>query len=146
MIRIELPFLPPTTNHAYSTNKFGGRRLSSEGKEFKNETKVLIARKYTTALRAVHKDMPLVILAKFYFETIVNETWPGKAKNRYKKLDVTNRIKLLEDALAEALGVDDSCTLSFIPDKCVGDSERTVLYIWSVEEEECPVYDAIKRY
>jgi len=145
MLKIVIPLLPPTTNHAYINNGFGGRKLSAAGKKFKTETKVTVARTHTTQLRDFHPDTPLVILARFFFATLVNEGWPKKAKTRYKKLDVTNRIKLLEDCLAEVLGVDDSCTLTFIPDKCQGTPERTEIYIWSIEEEACPVYDAVKN-
>lgn len=30
------------------------------------------------------------------------------AKNRYKKWDVSNRVKVLEDAICESIGIDDS--------------------------------------
>jgi Holliday junction resolvase RusA-like endonuclease len=145
MLRIEIPMLPPTTNHAYTNNGFGGRTLSAAGKKFKNETKVIVARRYATAIKEIKPNASLVVLARFYFKSITNEGWPKKAKTRYKKLDATNRIKLLEDCLAEALGVDDSCNLAFIPNKCVGTPERTLVYIWSIEEEECQIYDAIQR-
>lgn len=145
MIKVILPFLPPSSNHAYINNGFGGRTLSAAGKKFKTETKVTIARRYTTALTAMKPNMPALVLARFYFESLLNKGWPKTAKSRYKKLDATNRVKLLEDALAEVLGVDDSCTMAFIPVKLQGTPERVELYIWSLEQEACPVYDVISR-
>jgi Holliday junction resolvase RusA-like endonuclease len=42
---------------------------------------------------------------------ILNKGWfqtPKKAATRYKKMDTGNRLKLIHDCLAEAIGVDDS--------------------------------------
>lgn len=144
MLHISLRMLPPSMNHAYTNNGFGGRTLAAGGRKFKNEVKVAIARSHTLELAKFEPNKPLVVLARFYFKTITNKGWPTKAKSRYKRVDATNRVKLLEDCLAEVLGVDDSCNMAFIPDKCVGFPERTEIFIWSIEEEECPIYDAIK--
>lgn len=39
---------------------------------------------------------------------VTNRRGERKAKNPYKRLDVMNRRKLLEDCLSEAIGIDDS--------------------------------------
>lgn len=146
MIRIELPFLPPTTNHAYTTDPWGNRVLTKAGKKFKNEAKTHIARHYRKELLAVSANKPYLVLLKLYFERIENKGWPEKAKNRYKTLDGTNRIKLAEDALASAMGVDDASNMTFIVAKEVGIPERSVILIWSLEDEECVLYEFVKHY
>ena len=45
----------------------------------------------------------------FTKDQVVNKGWP-KTKTYYKKMDVGNRRKLLEDCLAEVLGIDDMYT------------------------------------
>lgn len=57
------------------------------------------------------------LILHFYFDSLINETWNNpkvpeskRAKSRYKKIDLTNRIKLLEDCVRDALDIDDSQT------------------------------------
>ena len=45
----------------------------------------------------------------FPIEQLVNKGWP-KTKTYFKKMDVGNRRKLLEDCLSESLGIDDMYT------------------------------------
>ena len=45
----------------------------------------------------------------FTKDQIVNKGWPN-TKTYYKKMDVGNRRKLIEDCLAESLGIDDMYT------------------------------------
>ena len=52
--------------------------------------------------------------------------------------------KLLEDALKDAGGIDDSQTLVSLWEKCLGKPEKTLLWIWDLEEEETP-FDGILR-
>lgn len=91
------------------------RRLSDAGKRYKSEVKMHLLKQYPNALNFFVPNKPYVMIAQLTFqgwETLYNSTWmeenPKKgAKSRYKRLDVSNRIKLLEDALAEAVGLDD---------------------------------------
>ncbi len=111
--------------------------LSTKGKKYKRETSAYLVRTYPTEMQIFKKDIPLGILVQFAFPNLFNAGWPKKAKTRYKKFDVTNRVKLFEDALFDASGVDDSQVQSITADKILG-PEHTNIWVWNMEEE-CPV-------
>ena len=95
--------MPPSVNSLYFVK--GGRKiLSSKGRTIKNKLKADI-------LKQIHhckiEESPKTLVIKLFFTDIYNKGWPKKAKSRYKKIDASNRAKLLEDALSECLGIDD---------------------------------------
>ena len=143
MIYLELPWLPPSSNHAYMNTGFGGRTLSKEGQRFKRETTAHFVREYPHVLKGFQKDTPYGIYVRFWFDTIVNKGWPEKAKERYKRFDASNRLKLLEDALKDAAGIDDSQHLLVLVEKRQG-KERTEVFAWNLDEEVTP-FDAFIR-
>lgn len=138
MISLSIPWLPPSSNHAYINNGFGGRKLSAEGKKFKLETTAFFVRRYPNALRFFEKDEPYAVYVRFYFKDLENKGWPKKTPTRYKQQDATNRIKLLEDALKDAAGVDDSQNLLFLAEKRYGEEEKTEVFVWSLNKESTP--------
>lgn len=145
MIRLELPYLPPSSNHAYANNSFGGRRLSTLGRAFLLKTKVYLAQHYPREMMLFKPNLPYLVVMRFFFDDIENAGFAkGKAKARYKVFDGGNRTKLLEDALKDAGGIDDSQTLTSIWQKVptVGTGERTFIWAWSLEEETTP-FDAV---
>ena len=145
MIRLELPALPPSSNHAYINNGFGGRTLSAAGKKFLITTKAHLAQQYPREMMLFKPNLPYIVVARFFFEHLENTGFAtGKAQNRYKRVDGSNRLKLLEDALADAGGIDDSQFLSTTPHKVQGTPERTLVWVWSLAEESGPVYDALR--
>lgn len=87
--------MPPTTNHAYINVPGHGRILSSEARAFKDAATwaAYKARKETGWDYA--KGSRLCLSLTLHFA-------------RAGKRDLSNRVKLIEDALAEALGFDDS--------------------------------------
>lgn len=135
MIRLELPWLPPSSNHAYMNNGFGGRTLSTEGKKFKRETTAYFAQHYPREMRFFKPNLPYLLAFRFFFEDLENKGFTsGKTKTRYKVFDGGNRTKLLEDALKDAGGIDDSQTMTSLWSKCRG-PEHTIIWAWSLEEE-----------
>lgn len=139
MIRLEIPWLPPSSNHAYFNLPRGGRSLSDAGKEFLARTKAHLVQKYPQQMTAFVKNKPFLMLFRFFFEELENKGFVGgKAKSRYKIFDGGNRTKLLEDALKDAGGIDDSQTITSIWQKMKGAPEKTLIWVWSVEEEETP--------
>jgi len=81
--------------------------LTTKGKRFKTEVKTHIVRHHQSVLRSMSKDVSYEILFVLHDEHDRIFTKTEKAKSRYKKYDVSNRVKLLEDAVCEALGYDD---------------------------------------
>lgn len=148
MISITVHSLPPSSNHAYidlpprRKGKImipGGRALSPEGRKYKKETIAYIAQNYPNQLRHVRKDTPLFIYVRFYFPALMNKGWPKSAETRYKKVDVSNRLKLFEDCLKDAAGIDDSQNELILLHKLESPTPRTTVFIWDLEKEELPI-------
>lgn len=117
------------------------RFLSSEAKKFKARTTAHVSSTYQYVIPQLKKDSPLAVTYCFYFnnEDVLNKTFGQKngAKTRYKKMDVTDRIKLFEDAVFEALGLDDSLILAMSAYKfstsLSGGEEKSIAIIEEIE-------------
>jgi Holliday junction resolvase RusA-like endonuclease len=153
MVRIELVGIPPSSNNAYvdipPLFKKGkvipqGRRLSTEGAKYKKETTLHIVRNYPVALSEIKKDAGLMLYVRFFFENLYNKGWPKTAESRYKRTDVTNRVKLLEDCIKDACGIDDSQNEVVLLEKRQG-PYATVVFIWNLEREVPPALDELTR-
>lgn len=145
MISLSLPWVPPSLNNAYVNTRGGGRALSEEGRRFKTETPAHLIRHYREQMMFFvdKQDVPLTMAVRFTLTTVENAGWnpSSKAKkkvSRYKKLDASNRLKLLEDALAEAAGVDDAQNLIVAVQKVQGPQERTDIWVWDPGKEDSP--------
>jgi len=146
MIFIQLPGLPPSENHAYFdkvipvSNKGGvkhivKRILRPEGSKYKKEIGSYLVQKYPTELKIMQLNVPLG-LAILLDMDVLNKGWPKNAKTRYKKNDAANRIKILQDAIASAGGIDDSQLMTTIASKREGmGKEATYIWLWNVDEE-----------
>lgn len=109
----DLP-LPPSENNCYPTNRKTGRRFPSrELKEFQEAMKAWRAQHIRIANQAKallvaplgSQQRPIRVDRYFAFSQSRILTLAGSAK----KLDASNRIKPLDDALCEhVLGMDDS--------------------------------------
>ena len=96
---------PPSVNKLYTKTKWGQTR-SAAAKKFKLEASLELAKQWAFA-SPLPRDTPLELSLRFYFPVLQNAGWP-KTKTKYKKQDVSNYIKLLEDIIVSATGVDDS--------------------------------------
>jgi len=78
----------------------------------------------------------------FHFppEEILNKTWlktgKNKAKSPYKKMDVGNRRKLIEDCLSEAIDIDDSLNFGLELYKVISEDRIGVEIILEQEDPE----------
>ena len=111
------PQLPPSVNEMYFTK--GKRRiLTSKAKAYKQR---LITGAWEACpglnefVLAAGDTWFILLELDFYFESLVNKGWLAKdragkrkATQRYKRIDASNRVKLLEDAVSECIGIDDS--------------------------------------
>ncbi len=118
--------------------------LSPEGKKYKRETTAHIVQNYPSALLFFKPNKPYLVLLRFFFEDVENSGYgKGKAASRYKIFDGGNRTKLVEDALKDAGGIDDSQTLTSIWQKVRG-APKTIIWAWCTEEENTPFDDALR--
>ncbi len=88
------------------------------------------------------KDVPYGYIMQLLSPNLLNKGWPDKAKDRYKTLDANNRVKLLEDTMAIAFGIDDKHFFSTRSDKLPHSHELTHIWVWNMEEE-CPYRGSI---
>lgn len=144
MIRLELPWIPPSSNKAYFDRPGGGRVLTSAGKKFKTTTVAHFAQNYPKQMMFWKPNKPYLLVMRFHFATLFNEGFPNKAKSRYKVFDGGNRTKLLEDALKDAGGIDDSQTLTSIWQKEQASREYTLIWAWALEEEPCELHELVR--
>ncbi len=154
MIHLQFPWIPPSVNNLYHDQvvHVGGsgrfrktiikRVLTDEGKLFKKETLAHLVKSYQPQLRFFKKNMPYVFYYRFIVTELQNKTWPKSAENRYKRFDASNLVKVLEDVIVEASGVDDSNYLTVVSEKRKGPKEETHIWIWNIEEEGSPFYAA----
>jgi hypothetical protein len=139
---MQVPSVPPSVNHAYIT-AHNRRILTKVGRAYKEETKTYIARTYPRELTLFTKEHQYAVLVRV---TLLKDAVfckgfeSGKTESRYKKLDATNRIKLFEDALAEATGIDDQQNFVFTMMKSWSESsEFTDVWVWRRQEESNPI-------
>lgn len=109
-----LPFLPPTSNNIYVNARGGkGRFLSPEAKKFKLMAVSHIQSNCLAQIARLDRGAVYRVWYAFFFpiDEILNMTYgngkKGSAETRYKRMDVENRLKLVADSLATAIGIDD---------------------------------------
>lgn len=105
--------IPPTSNHIY----FRGTQLTTKAREYAERFSHFIVRNHLHEIGTLNKKGVFELSLIFYFETVINTSYnnpkipPSKqAKERYKRFDLTNRIKLIEDCVRDAIQIDDSRT------------------------------------
>lgn len=130
MIALTLSGVPPSSNSLYSGS--GRRFLSRKGKQYKNLIRIEILDQLVGRdLSWLHVGVRLCVTYTFVFteQELLNKGWPKTAKSPHKRVDVSNRIKSVEDALFESLGIDDSQVFMVVAEKALGDEARTYIVI-----------------
>lgn len=116
VFQAEIGLLPPSVNkmYVYTTR---GPRPSGEMKKFKAKASTQLAKQIDFNAKPLDQNTPYEVFLDFYLPALVNKGWPGKAKTKYKRKDVSNLVKVVEDLLSNCLGVDDSCFLKMTIEK-----------------------------
>jgi len=110
--------LPPSVNRLYTVRN-GRKILSGEAKRYKNKIKIDLLSQLIGYKHLGH-NTPLSFTYDFYFSDMYNKGFPKSAKTLFKKKDVSNKIKLIEDAVCEVLDVDDSQVVHMEVNKWLG--------------------------
>jgi Holliday junction resolvase RusA-like endonuclease len=121
-IKLEIDEMPPSVNRLYTVAR-GRKILSQEGRAYIARTKLALAEQLCD-YRGFGRDEPLLMTYDFFFESIYNKGFPEKAKTKYKKIDVSNRLKVLEDVVCELLAIDDSQVIQLKVHKWQGKPQR----------------------
>lgn len=112
-----IPVLPPSTNQAYRYTPRGVLK-SRKTRNFETLAKSQLLQYFDFRQEALDENKPALLWLQFRLPALTNASWPGKAKRRYKRRDTSNMIKLVEDIVADCLGVDDSCFVHVVASKC----------------------------
>lgn len=144
-VEVELP-MPPTSNNIY-TRAHGKRIMTSEARSWKRKGISEICRSAKLGIQSeFNPDSMYFLVMHFYFEDIFNKGWfevvtkgerKGEPKaSKWKKIDLSNRIKLAEDTLKAAVGVDDCATFAHVLVKdCDPDNPRLVMTLYETTDE-----------
>lgn len=127
--------LPPSSNQAYFNHPSGGRALTKAGTAYKKDVTNYIVKNHATQTGQLKKDKAVGMLVALGFTDLFNKGWPKTAKTRYKRIDLDNRYKLLQDAIFEATAIDDSQICFDFHYKYAAEEALTTIYIWNEEEE-----------
>lgn len=142
---MDLPMLPPSLNNMYlhiRKDRKIIRVLAPEGRKFKNEATAYLAKHYAFELTQFKRNEPHALFIRLSTPDLYTKGWPEKAQNRYKKFDVSNRIKILEDVLSEIMDVDDSNFVIVGGEKAEAKGELTDIWIWNLANEKSPFHAA----
>lgn len=122
--------LPPTSNNQYSMIRRGSKIFhvpSEQLRKFKDAMKQYPLRYATLyqesrkkAQEWKEKNSPLELRCVFYFHR--NRLFTKD--NRFKRLDVSNRLKASHDCLSEMLGIDDSSFFRIYAEKTFIDDDE----------------------
>lgn len=146
-LQVALP-MPPTSNHIYINQRGGGRVKTNEARSWQNRAVKEIMRSTGLAMQTGFDPTCRYWLDLcFYFEEVTNKGWSEfytrgpkkglrKAETKWKKIDLSNRLKLLEDTLKIAVGVDDSATFVLhLIKECDPERPRVEVSLFSITED-----------
>lgn len=109
LLHVRFDELPPSSNKIY----FRGTIIRKEAREFKERFKQYVAQYHGPAVSQIDPGWIFWVHLDIFFGSVQNENWdhvnPKKRpKDRYKRIDLDNRIKFLTDCIRDALAIDDS--------------------------------------
>lgn len=104
--------MPPSINKAYRNVPGKGRVKSTAYRNFEAEIRTWVS---VNAPRFMENKRPLALY--LYFYNLRGKFWT--LDGRIKQWDGSNRVKLIEDAIARMLGFDDSHFFEHHGFKCV---------------------------
>lgn len=134
IIDLVIDSMPPTGNRVYQSVFIRGhprKALSKEARDWKNSTTGL-TRHVLPKIGSIEKNKVFHLDIIFYMDNILNKTYPEKATTPYKQVDVSNRVKLAEDAFKDLVGIDDSQFFSITSTKIYSETEKVVFKLFEV--------------
>lgn len=136
LLRVWVPLLPPSSNNIYVRHPSGkGRVLSGKARRFKIRAMQAVQEGARVALMKLQPNVPYALHLAIFFEQVENKA--SRYGHRYKKMDLSNRIKLIEDTIAEAVGLDDCHNFQTVMEKhCDPDNPGLYVTLSRVPEEE----------
>lgn len=139
ILYVTYPVLPPTSNKIYVK----GTMLRDEARRYAEAFAMFMAQRHGAEILEMERTATYALHLRFFFKRLENARWndpkcpPSKRpQSRYKRLDLSNRIKLLEDCVRDALDIDDSQTFAASQEKHQipeSESERVEIIVQRVD-------------
>lgn len=126
--------LPPSVNRMYRNGAFGRKVPTKELQIFKSQSKMKLMKQWL-AEEPLKDNVPYTVSLTFYIPDMENKGWPKSAKSRFKKKDVSNLIKAVEDVVADACGVDDKNFVEMTVTKVAGVEPGVLINIVELSED-----------
>jgi hypothetical protein len=113
--------IPPTSNNLYASVR--GRFIKSiEGRKYDAALKLYSIRNFKL-IDTIKAELKPNDLLKIHCYFIFSKNRIISKKGDYKKLDVTNRIKALHDAVSDFIGIDDKQFISIMCEKIICENQ-----------------------
>lgn len=124
--RLALPFLPPSVNKLFST--------------VRDPETGIIKRVLTQNARRIRRLILAMVgdtldPAQLYEMRIDIYLSAWTKSGKVRRVDLTNRVKFLEDCVCSALGIDDSHVFRVVLEKHDAETERTVLQLRVMQQD-----------
>lgn len=135
-LQVWVPHLPPSSNQIYIRHPTGkGRILSDKARAFKIKAMRAIQKSGRVAFLNLRSNVPYELTLAIFFDVV--EVTKSTKGSRYKKIDLSNQIKLIEDTTAAAVGLDDSHNFRLVLEKhCDPESPGIYVLLREISEEE----------
>jgi Holliday junction resolvase RusA-like endonuclease len=137
-LKLEIPIIPPSENKIRVIRVIKGRAAGiaykKEAIDFKKAFNDIIRNTYMADIQrllSTHTPTSIYsvdIIIHFPKEELVNKGWPNTT-TYYKKIDIGNRRKLLEDCLSEALTIDDSVFFALNMTKLISEEQKLIIIV-----------------
>ncbi len=143
-LRVWIPGLPPSSNKIYesSPRKIHGKwmhiqHLSTRARTYKRRAIQVIQRDGDALFDTPAENVPYRLELVVFLERVVNKSYPKSTKSKYKKIDLSNHAKLIEDAVATAIGLDDRHNFKVSMEKqCDPEDPGILIILEPIPEEE----------
>ncbi len=128
------PKIPPSINTVYKVNRrTGALYMDSSAKAYKEEFAKYARENWISQIHGFNTEAVYYVGYSFFFprEELINEKYgkDKRIKSRYKKFDVDNMVKLLQDCVSYTFGFNDSHIFSFAAEKTLADKRYVEIKI-----------------
>lgn len=139
-IQMIYPELPPSSNRLY----IRGSILRPEARRYRENFKKWAHQHHGHEILQMDPQQIYALHLDFHLPTAINESFydaskppSRRAQTPYKRIDLSNKIKLLEDCIKYAVGIDDSQTFESLQRKFHAPGrEKVVITLFAVNRNQ----------
>lgn len=114
-LKVWVDKLPPSSNKIYVNIPGKGRFLSPQATAFKVYAMRIIQQQGRVSFLGLKENVPYELRLAVFFDQV--EYLKSSKGSRYKRIDLSNQVKLIEDTVAAATGIDDAHNFRLVLEK-----------------------------